>query len=466
MKRGSPFLTWASVLILFLAYTSAFIDRQILSLLVGPIRADLHISDTQFSLLQGFAFTLFYALFGIPIGRLVDRLDRGATLAAGIALWSGFCGLGGLSRSFGQLFLLRMGVGVGEATVVPVTYSLLGDYFTPGGRGFALGVFGSGVYFGLGGALLLGGGLIGLLDGIGSVNVPILGILHPWQATLLAVGISGIVVALMALLLYEPRRGIKPAASAPGQREDRKTMCNSTWSYYRSIRAAIVLHHLCVAFMSMVIYSILTWTPEYFRRTFGIAPSLSGPRMGIMIFAAGTLGVIAGGALSDRAFRQGAPSARLIVLLAASALAIPATAVFAFGTSPDIALVGLGGVVLCVSTLTSVGAAGVQDLLPQDMRGLGAAIFQLVVNLVGLGIGPTVIAVMTDYVFGNEQSLSTSLGVGLPIMLMIAAVLAYCGLKPYAEAARSVLGLSENSSQNLRAARQVTESGICNSDVQ
>src|ERR1700722_17378824 len=159
MKRTSV-AQGAGVLILFLAYGNAFVDRQILSLLVAPIRADLRIADTGFSLLIGFAFALFYAFFGIPIGRWADRGDTAIILATGMALWSVFTGLCALSRTFLQLFLCRMGVGVGEATVVPVTCSLLADYFPPERRGLALGVFGAGVYFGLGGAMCIGGALV------------------------------------------------------------------------------------------------------------------------------------------------------------------------------------------------------------------------------------------------------------------------------------------------------------------
>jgi len=438
MERTSSVAQWVGVAILFLAYGNAFVDRQILSLLVTPIRADLHINDTEFSLLIGFAFALFYALFGLPIGRWVDRGDRSIILAMGMALWSMFTCLCGLSRNFLHLFLCRMGVGVGEATVVPVTYSLLADYFPPERRGLALGLFGSGVYFGLGGAMLVGGALVGAFESLGTVEVPVLGTLHPWQNALLVVGLPGIALSLLALLLWEPRRQHRQKSPVDAQDRAPIVTAGEAGRYYRSAGAAIALHHLTVAFMAMVLYAVLAWAPEHFRRTFGLTPAHSGAWIGTVILVTGTLGVLAGGVASDRLVRRNVQAARLRVLLIASLVALPAAGLFAFGTNSTTALVGLGGIILCISTLTSVGAAGVQELWPATMRGLGAAVYQLVVNLLALSAGPSLVAVMMDYVFKDDQMLASALGVTLPLMLLVAALLAGMGLKSYAKVARRV----------------------------
>jgi MFS family permease len=171
MRFSRTVVVYGGIAILFLVYGDAFVDRQILSLLVAPMRADLRISDTQFSLLQGVAFALFYALFGIPIGRWVDKWDRPVILAVGVAVWSASTCLAGLSHNFGELFFFRTGVGAAEATVVPVAYSLIAEYFPPEMRGRALGILGSGVYFGLGGAMLFGGSVIGRIGGLGAIEL-------------------------------------------------------------------------------------------------------------------------------------------------------------------------------------------------------------------------------------------------------------------------------------------------------
>jgi MFS family permease len=435
MKRTSSVVQWAGVLTLFFAYGNAFVDRQILSLLVAPIRADLRITDTEFSLLIGFAFALFYALFGIPIGRWADRGDRSVILATGTALWSLFTCLCGLSRNFLQLFLFRMGIGVGEATVVPVTYSLLADYFPPERRGLALGLFGSGVYFGLGGAMLVGGALVASFESVGTIELPVLGTLHPWQIALLVVGLPGIPLSLLALLLAEPRRHNRVTSPVGAQNSPQIATDGEAWSYYRNAGLAILLHHLTVAFMAMALYAVLAWAPEHFRRTFGLTPAHSGPWIGTVIIVTGTLGVLAGGMASDLLVHRNIKSARLLVLLISSLLALPASWFFAFGTSSTTALIGLGGTILCVSTLTSVGAAGVQELLPATMRGLGAAVYQLVVNLLALSVGPALVAAVTDYVFKDDQKLASALGTTLPLMLLVAAFLAATGIRSYAKVA-------------------------------
>lgn len=439
MQRVSRLAAWGGVVILFLGYCVAFIDRQILSLLVQPIRADLQISDTQFSLLHGFAFALFYAFCGLPIGRLVDRGNRALILVMGMALWSVFTCLCGLSRNFYQLFFFRMGVGAGEATVVPVTYSLIADYFPPERRGLALGLFGSGVYFGMGGSMMAGGALIGALESAGPVNLILLGELQPWQTALLVVGLPGIVLSLLALLLPEPRRGSQSFAG----KDNVRVPSRPAWNHYRSIGSAVVFHHLTAAFISVAMYAALAWTPEHFRRTFDVPLAQSALWAGAVILGCGSVGVIAGGMLSDRALKSGIAAARMKVLLAAAILAIPASLLLAFAPGPAISLIGLGGVTLFISMLTSVGAAGVQELMPADLRGFGAAVYQLTVNLVALTCGPISVAVLTDYVLTDDQKLYVALGVAMSVTLSIAVALAVAGLKPYARAAQLVQALPD-----------------------
>ena len=437
MLNGRGIGGWAAVLILSLIYAVAYVDRQILSLLVAPIRADLAISDTAFSLLHGLSFAVFYALFGIPIGWWVDRGNRPRILAAGIALWSLFTCLCGTSRSFLQLFLFRMGVGVGEATVVPVTYSLLGDYFPPERRGFAMGIFGSGIYFGMGAALLIGSAVVGAFEAAGPIDLPALGILRPWQLTMIAVGLPGLALALATLVLREPRRG--PAdtlAATAATHED--SPAPSRWAHYRASGAAIGMHHLAVTFMVMALYAILAWAPEHFRRSYELAAAESGLAIGVVVILSGTIGVIAGGAASDALVRRGRVSGRMLVLGAAALFAVPGSLLFALAPTSDAALAGMAVALVCLSALSSVGPAGLQDLVPARLRGFGGSIYQLVANLIGLGFGPTAVALITDYGFADDSRLAASLAIALPLMLAVAVMFALAGARPYARAAARV----------------------------
>jgi MFS family permease len=197
---------WYVVGILVLAYTFSFIDRQILSLLVGPMKRDLGISDTQMSLLQGFAFAVFYCLAGLPIGRMVDSRKRVNIISIGVFVWSVMTALCGTAHAYWQLFLYRMGVGVGEAALSPAAYSMIADYFPPKRLGFALGVYGMGVYIGAGLALIIGAAVIGLVSSGGDIVVPLFGEVYAWQLTFFVVGLPGILIALWVWTVREPER--------------------------------------------------------------------------------------------------------------------------------------------------------------------------------------------------------------------------------------------------------------------
>ncbi len=188
--------------IVFTATMFSFLDRQILAILVDPIRRDLHVSDTEMSLLYGFAFVILYSTLGLPIGRLIDRHQRRLILATGIAVWSLMTMACGLAHSYAMLFCARIGVGIGEACLTPAACSLLADCFEPGVRGRAMGFYLVGVYSGIGLSLLAGGLLYGALAR--SPGLPLLGGLAPWRAVFVIVGSPGLVIAALALTLREP----------------------------------------------------------------------------------------------------------------------------------------------------------------------------------------------------------------------------------------------------------------------
>ena len=203
---AQPRRSWYIVGVLTVAYTCSFIDRSVLGLMVGPIRDELGITDTQFSLLQGLAFAIFYTLLGIPIARLADRTNRRNIVAAGIALWSLMTALCGLARSFGSLFMARVGVGVGEAALAPAAFSLITDLFPRKKVGRAIGTYQTGLFVGYGLSVILGGWLVGTLEQGPPLELPLLGELSAWRATLVIVGLPGLVIALLCLTFREPAR--------------------------------------------------------------------------------------------------------------------------------------------------------------------------------------------------------------------------------------------------------------------
>jgi MFS family permease len=197
---------WYVVIVLMVIYTLSFIDRQILAFLVGPIRADLQISDTAIGLLGGFAFAIFYTLLGLPMGWLADRKSRRGLIAIGLVFWSLMTALCSLARSFGTLFAARIGVGVGEATLTPAAFSLIADYFPREKLARALSVYSMGILIGSGLAFIVGGAVVQAMNGMPALQVPVLGTMAPWRLTFLIVGLPGLAIALLLLTVREPVR--------------------------------------------------------------------------------------------------------------------------------------------------------------------------------------------------------------------------------------------------------------------
>src|SRR6185437_13950526 len=197
---------WYATGVLMLAYVFSYLDRQILYLMVGPIRRDLHITDFEFSLLSGAAFGIFYTFMGLPIGWLADRVNRKKLIAVGVTAWSIMTILCGVAQSYGLLFLARIGVGVGEATLSPAAYSFLSDSFDKVRLPRAMSMYGLGLFIGAGLALIVGGEIIGAVDKWGDVSIPVLGTLRSWHLVFVMVGVPGLVVALWVSTLREPVR--------------------------------------------------------------------------------------------------------------------------------------------------------------------------------------------------------------------------------------------------------------------
>jgi predicted MFS family arabinose efflux permease len=409
---------WYVVGVLLIAYVLSFLDRQILSLLVEPIKTDLALNDTQVSLLQGFAFAICNGVGGLPLGRLVDTRRRVTIISVGIAFWSVMTALCGVASRFWSLFLCRMGVGVGEASLTPAAYSIISDAIAPKRIGLALGVFSVGVHIGSGLALLLGASVIGYL-----LHFAPIGALRPWQAVFLVVGLPGLLVSLWAATLREPARQGVVGASAPA--------LATVLSYLRSNVHALGSVYLCMAFAAMTSYSANAWMVSMLIRTFGSTTAEAGHSYGLVVITFGAAGVVAGGLLGDAASARGWVSGRLLVMACASAAAVPFAAAAPFAGSPAGVLMLLGPMIFFGTVVIGLGPSTLQELVPNQMRGTATSIGVLVVNLIGLGLGPTAVALVTDYVLHDEHQLRHSLGALLPSMLVVSSVFGYAGLGHY-----------------------------------
>jgi MFS family permease len=427
---GESAYAWYVVGVLMLANVSSFIDRQIMALLVDPIRSDLRISDTQMSLLLGLAFAVFYSLMGFPIGRLADRRSRRAIIVAGITTWSVMCALCGLARSYWQLFLARVGVGVGEAALTPPAYSLLADYFPPARLASALSLFSTGIFLGSGLAYLVGGTVIELVGQLD--RWPLLGELHPWQRVFVAVGLPGVLVALLMLSVREPPRRGGQTGEAVSLRQ--------LFAYLRSHRGAYLAHSAGYSLFSLVNYATAAWFPAFFMRVHGWSPGKVGLFMGGATLFFGTLGVLGGGRLASRMSARGTLDANLRVGTVAALAAALAAAPLYLAANEQVVVLALVATNVFAAFPWGAAAAAVQEITPPEMRGQASALFLFLINVLGLALGPTVVALVTDHFFRRDDAVGLSLLVVTILGRVLAALAFTVGGRAYGRAVQSAAG--------------------------
>jgi len=417
---------WWAVSLLLVLYVLSFVDRQVISLMVDPIRKDLGIGDVGASLLTGFAFAAFYTLFGIPIARLADSKSRRAIIAAGVAVWSATTAACGLARSFAALFLARMGVGVGEAALSPAAYSTIADAFPPRRRGTATGVYSLGSYLGSGLAFLLGGYLIAFLGDGRPREVPFLGELPPWKLVFFLVGLPGLLFVPLLATIPEPSRRNAGASGAAS--------FSATLRHLREHRKAYLAHNLGFALLAFSGYGSGAWTPAFLQRVHGMSIADSGIALGWIMAIAGTLGIVFGGWLADFLAARGRSDATMRVGLIAALVWIPAGVLYPLVGSRSLALALMVPALFTSGMPWGAAAAAVQEMTPGPMRAQATAVYLFVINLIGLGIGPSAVAFLTERVFRDDAAVGRSLAwVGTAAHVLAAAVLV-SGLRSFVRA--------------------------------
>lgn len=429
---------WFTVSILLMAYVLSFIDRQILSLLVGPIRADLGISDTEMSLLMGLSFAIFYTIAGIPLGRVADSRSRRGLIAWGILFWSLMTAACGLAKQYWQFVIFRIGVGAGEAALSPAAYSLMADSFPPEKRATAISVYSMGIYLGAGLAFLLGGIVITWANARGDMMLPILGAVRPWQLIFLVLGAVGALFCLVLLAIKEPtRKGVGAGVAVP---------LKEVGTYLLSIRKAVICHNFGFACLSFASYGASAWIPTFFIRNHGLTPGEVGMYYGSLVMVAGSLGIVFGGRLSDYLSRRGYKDSNMRVGLLAAALTLFCNVVYLVDNMTLLWIIMFFNV-FTVAMPFGVAPAAIQEVMPNAMRGQASAIYLFVITLIGLGIGPTAVALVTDYVFQDDMAVRYSIFWVASITTIGAVVLLRMGIKPYREARDTLAAWGERQEQ-------------------
>jgi len=426
---------WYAVAVFNIALISSFIDRQILSLLVGPIKADLQISDTEMSLLMGFAFALFYVFVAIPIARLADIKSRRLIIGVGIALWSLMTVMCGIAKNYWQLFIARVGIGVGESTLSPAAISMLSDMFPKDKLPLATSLMGMGSSLGMAFALLLGGLVINLVSGTPEVTLPLLGTIRSWQLVFIIVGLPGLPIACLIYTIREPqRRGVLRLA---GQGSDKgKPQALPIRDILKIIlrdRRTYLPIFVALAIKSLQGFGISMWVPTFFMRTYGWDAGFVGMTQGFVTLIGAPLGMVFGGMLASWYVRRNYNDANIRVVLIAAIMVLPFIVLYPLMSSPWVALALYGGNMFFSSMSAGPAAAALQMIAPNQMRAQILAVYYFILNLVGYGLGPTAVALLTDYVFGREDALYLSMSLLAIILGPLAVIVTWYGLKPYGE---------------------------------
>ncbi|HKX28489.1 MAG TPA: MFS transporter [Blastocatellia bacterium] len=419
---------WYVVIVLMVCYTLSFIDRQILSLLVAPIKRDLGISDTKIGLLQGLAFAVFYTLLGFPLGRIADRYSRRNLIAVGVFFWSLMTALCSVALSFWSLATARMGVGVGEATLGPSAFSMISDYFPKERLGGALSVYAMGIFIGSGLALIVGGTVVGKVSELPAVDLPLIGTIASWRLTFLIVGLPGLLIGLLVYTVREPLR----------QNLMRQTDGRVSQLHLREVLAqlarrwrSVVGVSLGLSSQAMCNYAMLAWAPTYFLRVHGWKPRDTGLVLGVMTLTVGCVGMYFGGKLCDRWQQRRISEAPLKVgVIATTTVGVLFTLMTVLPNLTWI-LVLLTCSQFFLAMPVGSSYAALQFIFPNQLRGQVSALLLFTINIGGLMLGPLLPGLFNDYLFRDENLVGASLALTIIMASVTAATLFRTTYRPY-----------------------------------
>ncbi|WP_439532155.1 spinster family MFS transporter [Polymorphobacter sp.] len=410
---------WYLLFVLTFAYTTSFIDRQVLNLLVGPIKADFDLTDTRMSVLQGAAFAIAYIAMGPVFGRLADRVNRRMVLMGGIAAWSIGTVLCGFSRNYTELFLARVLIGAAEASLTPAAWSMITDSFSPRRLPRAFSIYLLGLYMGSGLALVLGGWLLAVVSGWDMSGVLGLAGQAPWQLVFVVIGLVGALAAVLLAFVREPARRNESGTAVP----DVPMPLAEIRDIFIARRRFYGNFFVGIACLAICLYGYPAWTPVFLMRRFGMSMTDIGLQYGALMLVSGSLGVLSGPWLSRLFTRTQGEFGFLLYPAVAAALLVPVSAMLYFTSAFWLALVLTTIACFLYSSPMALAASALQLATPNRMRGIATALYVFTANIVGLGAAPTIIAVMTDQVFADEARVGESMTLVCGVAAALAALL-------------------------------------------
>lgn len=411
--RSRPAYAIYVVLVLMVAYMLSFMDRVLISLMIEPIRTELGLGDTQVGLLVGFGFVLLYSIMGIPFGALADSSNRRNLMVFGVLGWSAATAASGFAGGFVSLLTARAMVGIGEATLSPAAYSTIADRFEKKRLGFAVSLYNMGVSLGGGAAMLFGGVLVAWAMKT-QIQLP-WGELTGWRLAFVAVGLLGVPLAAVMLLTVREAARRRGAAKAPP--------LGALWALAMGHKAAFGGVVIGYSILVIAAYGAMLWAPVHFARAHGMSPAQLGLAFGVIIGLFGTIGLAIGGLLSDRSARRGNPEAPVRIVLAAAVIQFPLMIGAYLVNDTTLALILVAAGMASVSTIGGLQAATLQILTPASMRGRMTAIYLLVANMAGMGLGPLIIGFISEHLFDGPTSLGKALALVTAVSLTIGIIL-------------------------------------------
>jgi len=394
--------SWYTAIVLTLAYVFAYVDRQILNLLLEVIKVDFAISDTEASLLVGAAFALLFVTVGLPLGWLADRINRRNMIAISMAVWTVMTAACGLSSTYMHLFLARMGVGIGEAGLSPAAVSMIGDRYPARQRGRAFAFYTAAIPIGSGIAMLGGGALMAAAPAIGDFLAPVFGQLKSWQVVFILVALPGLILTPLVMSMAEPKRQKSAAEGTKGP---------DAFAYLWQNKRVYIPLMIGFSVLPIMGFGFSAWLPALFIRVHGWSVTEIGIAYGCLLLVCGPLGTFLGGALVDWLLGKGRRDAHLLSLIFILPLlglnnAIAANLPSAWGT-----LLMYGPGIILGSAPSAISHACMVMITPPEVRARLFAFYALVQSILGLTLGPTLIGVMTDFVFVDPMQLGLAMGV-------------------------------------------------------
>jgi MFS family permease len=423
---------WGALAILVFFFALSYLDRSLLHLLVNPIEASLRVTDTQMGFLQGFSFSILYALVALPMGWAADRYSRRWIVFWGVAVWSVSTVFSGFSRGFPGLALGRAGVGAGEATLSPAAFSLLADLFPKSQLATALGIYYFGAQIGQSMSLVLGGLIVGWSNQLGGSDLPLVGALESWRLPFVLIGLPGVLFALLAFAVRE-RRSSPPRHAGRWQ-------ANTGWSEFFSFmwtrRPLVSCHFFGFALIGFCSLAIQGWVPAYMGRHFGWDTQTIGTTVFIAVLLAGTFNIVLG-RVSDILFRRGMRDSFFRVHAVATLIGLPFIVGSFFLHNPlaFIVVIYLGAAMLHMG---GSATGSLQIMAPPRMRGKLSACYLLVVALVSTGLGPFVPGLITDALFHDRSMLGYSIMIAVGVAAPLAVLLLALGAKPFRQAVAAI----------------------------